>query len=193
MKWLKERDELIAQTEAFVKSVSARRPAAASPVPPKAAPIGNPFSDVATRAQQVAARLQDENPANPGIANAGPSDTRLLVSSPPQVAERPSSPTPALGTTSKPIPAPKALPVEDAALAQPIEIERVEPSAELPHAEPPAIKAFARGEVRQEIQNRVAAFQANQHRFQREREAYYNAVLTRARSTADGIPDNPQS
>jgi hypothetical protein len=83
------------------------------------------------------------------------------------------------------------LPVEDSVSAQPIEL--VEPPAASPRAEPPPIKAFARGEVRQEIQNRVAAFQANQHRFQREREAYYNSVLTKARSTGEDFPGSSRS
>jgi hypothetical protein len=150
MKWLKERDELIAQTEAFVKSVTARRPqAAVSPVPAQSAPIENPFSHVAARP---------------------------TLSSP--------APTP----PPEPLSSPKPLPVEDLALPQPIEY--LEQLAASPRAEPPPIKAFARGEVRQEILNRVAAFQANQHRFQREREAYYDAVLTKARSTAhDGADD----
>jgi hypothetical protein len=83
------------------------------------------------------------------------------------------------------------LPVEDSVSAQPIEL--VEPPVASPRAEPPPIKAFARGEVRQEIQNRVAAFQANQHRFQREREAYYNSVLTKARSTGEDFPGSSRS
>jgi hypothetical protein len=153
MKWLKERDELIAQTEAFVKSVTARRPqAAASPVPAQSAPIENPFSHVAAR---------------------------------PTFSSR--APTPPPGPLSLPNP----VPVEDLAPPQPI--EHVEQFAALPRAEPPPIKAFARGEVRQEIQNRVAAFQANQHRFQREREAYYNAVLTKARLTAHDGTDERRS
>ena len=46
-------------------------------------------------------------------------------------------------------------------------------------------------DVRKEIQSRVAAFQAHQHRFQREREAYFNSVLTQARSTIEGESDAP--
>ncbi len=62
-----------------------------------------------------------------------------------------------------------------------------------PRAEPAPTNPFAEGEVRKEIQSRVAAFRANQHRFQREREAYYNAVLTKARSTGQDNPDNSSS
>ncbi len=45
--------------------------------------------------------------------------------------------------------------------------------------------------MRKEIQSRVAAFRAHQHRFQREREAYFNSVLTQARSTIEGESDAP--
>ncbi len=153
MKWLKERDELIAQTEAFVKSVTARRPAdaaaAKSPIRP-AAPIENPF---------VAARPAP--PVSPPVAPA------------------------------KPVPA-QPLPIESVAPVQPVS-QVVPPEPLPPRVEPPPTIAFAEGEVRKEIQSRVAAFRANQHRFQREREAYYNAVLTKARSTGQDTSDNSSS
>jgi hypothetical protein len=147
MKWLKERDELIAQTEAFVKSVTARRPEAAAAMNTvRSAPIENPFAPVVAR------------------------------------------PVPA---APAPTPPAKPLPIENVALVQPAaQLEQPEAS---PRAEPPPVIAFAEGEVRKEIQSRVAAFRANQHRFQREREAYYNSVLTKARSTTDRTPDSSSS
>jgi hypothetical protein len=154
MKWLKERDELIAQTEAFVKSVTARRPdavAAKNAVKP-AASIENPFAPVAARPAP---------PASPPVALA------------------------------KPVPA-QPLPIEGLAPAQPAAPVEL-PEALPPRAEPAPLIAFAEGDVRKEIQSRVAAFRANQHRFQREREAYYNAVLTRARSTGQDSSDNSSS
>ncbi|WP_244548931.1 hypothetical protein [Bradyrhizobium canariense] len=45
--------------------------------------------------------------------------------------------------------------------------------------------------MRKEIQSRVAAFQAHQHRFHREREAYFNSVFTRVRSVIDNDPKTP--
>jgi hypothetical protein len=159
MKWLKERDELIAQTEAFVKSVTARRAEVAAKPVQRTTPIENSSAQISAA----------------------------------EVSARPMSSSPAPASAPKPLSIPTPFPIEDSVSARPIEvvqpIELAEQSAASPGAEPPPIKAFARGEVRQEIQNRVAAFQANQHRFQREREAYYNAVLTKARSTADGLPD----
>lgn len=77
------------------------------------------------------------------------------------------------------------------------------PTAELPAPKLPSIKPpsaegapsandalqkeeASQTDVRKEIESRVAAFQAHQHRFAREREAYFNSVLTKARSALDG-------
>ena len=51
-------------------------------------------------------------------------------------------------------------------------------------------------DVRQEIRGRVAAFRAHQELFHRERDAYYNSVLTRVRAAtghASGAPDDQPS
>lgn len=48
--------------------------------------------------------------------------------------------------------------------------------------------AFRR-EVREEIQSRVAAFRAHQQHFEREREAYFNAVLAKTRATMGRQPN----
>ena len=67
--------------------------------------------------------------------------------------------------------------------AAPIEaIKFVEPPASTPfniQAPRPTVS----GEVRTEIQNRVANFRANQQRFTREREAYCRATIARMRVT----------
>lgn len=137
MKWSKERDSLIAQTKAFVQSVSGRKPQLAPesaavkpvadrPVPVGPAPIENPFAALVS------------NPA----ANA---------------------------------------PIENVASVEPV--AKVERASDLP----------AQSEVRREIQTRIAAFQAHQHRFNREREAYFNSVLTKVRSAIANGPDAPTS
>jgi hypothetical protein len=142
MKWSKERDDLIAQTKAFVLSVSGRKPqavpaaasvqsVAATPPPIKPPPIENPFAELASK------------PA----ANA---------------------------------------PIEHFVSVEPV--AKVEKASHLPPASAPA-----QSEVRREIQTRIAAFQAHQHRFHREREAYFNSVLTKARSAIENGPDVPTS
>ena len=61
------------------------------------------------------------------------------------------------------------------------EIERVERPVEIvPTARPSPV---LRSEVREEIQGRVAAFRAHQQLFHRERDAYFNSVLTRVRAS----------
>ena len=49
----------------------------------------------------------------------------------------------------------------------------------------------AQSEVRREIEGRVAAFRAHQQLFHRERDAYFNSVLAKARMAADSRPKPP--
>jgi hypothetical protein len=127
MTWSKMRDDLIAQTTAFVQSVNgAKQPLTPQPLPVRTVQIEDPFAELV-----------------PGpVANTAPSDNSVV--------------------------------------AEPI--ERAEQADDLP----PTLS-----EVRREIQTRVAAFQAHQHRFHREREAYFNSVLTKVRSDIEKGPDAP--
>jgi hypothetical protein len=134
MKWATERDNLIAQTRAFVQSVT------------------SPHAETAT----VAIRPL-ENPF--AIAKPAPAERVASI---------------------KPIE--KATPVEK---VKPIE-KVAEPANILKPVAPPSIRMLPQSDARKEIQNRIAAFQAHQARFQRERDTYFNAVLTKARATADG-------
>jgi hypothetical protein len=126
MTWLKMRDDLIAQTKAFVQSVNGgKQPLPPQPAPVRTIPIEDPFAGLVSEP----------------IANTAPSEKSVA--------------------------------------AEPI--ERTEQTGRLP----------ALSEVRREIQTRVAAFQAHQHRFHREREAYFNSVLTKVRSDIEKDPDAP--
>ena len=71
-------------------------------------------------------------------------------------------------------------------------IEKGEQTA-IPLLEAPPFRVLPHSEVRREIQNRVAAFQAHQHRFHREREAYFKSVLTKVRSAIENGPDTPSA
>jgi hypothetical protein len=46
-------------------------------------------------------------------------------------------------------------------------------------------RTLPRSEIRKEFQSRIAAFQAHQHRFHRERDAYFTSVLTKVRSAIE--------
>ena len=70
-------------------------------------------------------------------------------------------------------PVANVVPSEKSVAAEPI-VRRKQTSG------PPPLPA--QSEVRKEIQTRIAAFQAHQHRFHREREAYFNSVLAKVRS-----------
>jgi hypothetical protein len=111
MKWTKERDLLIAQTMAFVQSITGKKP------------------ETETRAE---ARIEFT-----------PVDEI-------EKAERP--------VEIVPVPRPSPLP---------------------------------RSEIREEIQGRVAAFRAHQQLFHRERDAYFNSVLTKVRTSIGSQPKAP--
>jgi hypothetical protein len=135
MTWSKMRDDLIAQTKAFVQSVNgAKQPLTPQPVPVRTVPIEDRFAELVSEP----------------VANTALSET--------SVAAEPIEPAEQADDLSPPAPSPR----------------------------PPALS-----EVRREIQTRVAAFQAHQHRFHREREAYFNAVLTKVRSDIEKGPDAP--
>jgi len=152
MKWQKERDDLIAQTKAFVQSVTGRTPhAVLGPLFNKAAPAG----------PAPAAPVGEPESENPGPRYPIPGE---FIDAKSQGSSGSSSP-----------------PGDNA-------IEPVEPTIGLLAANGPA-----QSDVRKEIQARVAAFQAHQHRFHREREAYFNAVLTKARSAPENGSDVPSS
>ena len=51
--------------------------------------------------------------------------------------------------------------------------------------------AIVGGEVRTEIQTRLANFRAHQERFQREREEYFSATLARTRAAIAAASDTP--
>jgi|SRR4051812_36178546 hypothetical protein len=69
------------------------------------------------------------------------------------------------------------------------EIEKVERPIQIVQAA--RSSAAPRCGAREEIQDRVAAFRAHQQLFNRERDAYYNAVLTRVRDSIRNQPNPP--
>jgi hypothetical protein len=114
MKWIRERDALIAQTMAFVQSVTGKK------------------EDV----------LQPGAPADSPAASVG-------------------------------IIAVEALPLKTVA----VEIEPLQPPPQ-----PQAPPARAIGDFRSEMQARIANFRKHQERFEREREEYCAATLTKLRA-----------
>jgi len=172
MKWAKERDSLIAQTKAFVSSVIAWR-ADNAPPPDSVQPVAieNPFAvRLREELEQIESveRLDAEEAAEP--AQALP-----MAELPPlrSAQSEPTSPDPASPDV------PSLTPPSVSGAPQEPDTPQ---NADTPQKEDPAVQ----NDIRKEIQSRVAAFQAHQHRFAREREAYFNSVLTKARSALDG-------
>ena len=148
MKWIKERDLFIAQTMAFVQSVTGKKPAAEARVAPR---------DVLFQSPQVQSSLAQSAPLDETLAQDRPVDTFDTEAS--QTA---------------------------AAQAGTLKIETAQSTLSSP----------AISDVRQEIRGRVAAFRAHQELFHRERDAYYNSVLTRVRAAtghASRAPDDQPS
>ncbi len=122
MRWMRERDALIAQTLAFVQSVAGKKNHAGEPSP----------------------RFAPEQPQQ----DAGP-----LGTEPPHSAEA------------------------------------VEPAESLSAPQPPVVSS----DLKAELKARIASFRAHQERFNREREEYFSATLTRLRaSIRDAPPPRPR-
>jgi hypothetical protein len=83
-----------------------------------------------------------------------------------------------------------SVPSEPAVSLEPI--DQIEQTS-MPVLDVPPARVLPQSDVRREIQNRVAAFQAHQHRFHREREAYFKSVLTKVRSAIENGPDAPSA
>jgi hypothetical protein len=136
MEWVKERDLLIAQTQAFVQSVANRKLGTRN--------LDSWKSDV--RKPDVGkpdAWKPDAEPATKPRLEAAPIDATKFVEPPPRL---------------------------------PFSV--------------PAPRISVSGDVRAEIQNRVASFRAHQQRFERERNEYCSATLARARVVVgdDSVP-----
>jgi len=168
MKWAKERDSLIAQTRAFVNSVIAWK---TDTTPPSGSvepvTIENAFAD---RLREEFEQIDAPEKLEEAVEKS-------------ETEEKAAEPVQALPMTELPAP-PKTL-----LLAPPA-------GDALQKRDTPRKEATVHSDVRKEIETRVAAFQAHQRRFAREREAYFNSVLTKARSSLnhdDGDRSEPSA
>lgn len=183
MKWMKERDLLIAQTMAFVQSVTGKAPVAAKTieapreVAAPAAPRSVETFDVETFGVETVEvetfnietlNVETVEPARPA-ASALPVIALPLVQMPPVLT--PPAVTPAA-----------AVEVQRRTVQTPI----IEVSAQAPRAMPspiPFARLDLRGDFQSEIRARVASFRAHQERFNREREAYCTATMAKVHAT----------
>jgi hypothetical protein len=168
MTWKEERDALIAQTMAFVQSVTGK-PADfaqfALPVVPAGTPAP-PQPAVTARGVPAAAERPSAAPADPaGQRGAQPRDSELqgTVGRPDSV--RVGSPQPGLSVPGPARAAPIA-PERFTSIAAQLDLQR---------------------DMQAEIRSRVARFRAHQERFNRERQEYFSAELARLKASATGI------
>ena len=139
MKWMKERDLLIAQTMAFVQSVAGKK------------------------ATAEAREIPREALTEPTLIKSTPAG---------EIAE-----------------------VKPRAETAPIETQRIETlqieTLQIETAQSARPSPLRVSDIRQEIRGRVAAFRAHQELFHRERDDYYNSVVTRLRASTDHAPKAP--
>jgi hypothetical protein len=173
MKWAKERDGLIAQTRAFVNSVIAWK-ADTMPSPgAEAQPVAIENTFAVTPAVTLPEHAEQVEPAE---------ELEVI-----EAVETAAAVEPAQALPIAELPSPKFAPPKP----QPLSAQAPEfQSTERPLAKDAQKQDTMQVDVRKEIQGRVAAFQAHQQRFAREREAYFKSVLTKARSALDGKRDD---
>jgi hypothetical protein len=160
MKWMKERDLLIAQTMAFVQSVTGKAPEATQTF---SAPVAL-FSVETSEATRTVTTFP-ETAALPDIAALA--DIKALLAETPVVAQGPRE-------ISREISKEASREVTGEA---PREIPR---PAAFAHPD-------LREDFQSEIRARVASFRANQERFSREREAYCSATMAKVHAALKDI------
>jgi hypothetical protein len=159
MKWMKERDLLIAQTMAFVQSVTGKAPDTGNGFVPPAAP---PPLTVFAPARRDPVTLAD------GASAA--------------VHEKPVLPSPPVVTAKAATPVPAQVQPSSLAAPAPVSPPRLDIAAEA-LAPAPSWSLLPRPDLREDFQSeiraRVASFRAHQERFTREREAYCAATMAK--------------
>ncbi|WP_375775359.1 hypothetical protein ACE103_25655 [Bradyrhizobium sp. ma5] len=179
MKWMKERDLLIAQTMAFVQSVKGKLPDAEEPAHARrtaAAPAPLP----ATAAAVIEAAF----------------DAELAFDAKPAVEAKPAleiEPTAEVERVVMPPPLPVPTVLEGLSPAPPpltVTVVEVPP----PPAQPPQFaKLDISGDFGSEVRERVANFRAQQQRFLREREEYCTTTMAKVRAAIRDNSDLPRS
>jgi hypothetical protein len=162
MSWKRERDGLIAQTLAFVQSVTGKRDGT-SPAEPIAA---------------LSSEAEARDRPSVGAAALMAVDTALGAAAPSVV-----SPSVVSGAARSAAPSVVARVTSEPAKITP-EIPPAPP--QLPR------RPIIQSEMANEIRDRVASFRAHQQRFTREREEYFAATLARLRASIKDTPPPPR-
>lgn len=168
MKWMRERDLLIAQTLAFVESVTGKLPASDKTT-------AMPAAVTAAATSPVAATPPVETPKSIRITPPLADEAHPPADEIPPVVEM--SPSLVEQVLPLPLPVEPALPIEE---ALPV-VAQDEPTPS------PVIAAVSpidlRVDFQSEIRARVASFRAHQERFSREREAYCSTTMAKVHAS----------
>jgi hypothetical protein len=155
MKWMRERDLLIAQTMAFVQSVTGKMPEAEKTVT---------TSTVTTSVALLSVERSETIRPAAALPGATLSDIRSLLAETPPAAQ-----------------APGEIPRE-ISREVPRDVSRAEMLREISKPAPFA-QLDLREDFQAEIRVRVANFRAHQERFNREREAYCSATMAKVHAS----------
>jgi hypothetical protein len=171
MTWKEERDALIAQTMAFVQSVTGKPVDFAQfelPAVPTRTPV-TPHQVATARAAPAATSLASTTePAAPRGGNGhGETPVPAQIAEPATATAHPSAAS-AASASSRPGP---VLPERFTSIASQLELQR---------------------DMQTEIRTRVARFRAHQERFNRERQEYFSATLARLKASGAGTNVLPE-
>ena len=159
MKWMKERDLLIAQTMAFVQSVKGKLPDAELPAPAR---------QTAPPAAQPTATPPAATPAPAALPTAAEQALAEAIAT--------FSVKPAAEVRAAVVPPPSPLAVT---------VVEVPPQpAQLPHF----ARLDISGDFGSEVRERVANFRAQQQRFLKEREEYCTTTMAKVRAAINELP-----
>jgi len=179
MKWMKERDLLIAQTMAFVQSVTGKKPDALmfadAPEATKATTATTAVVDIATMVNETTVVSE---PAKSEPPKSEPSKSEPPKSEPSKSGPSKSGPSKSEPSRFEPVKAapPNSAPLNSAP-SGPIQVLRAEPPVD----------------VQSEIKARIANFRAHQERFLRERDEYCSATMTKVRAALRENIEPPRS
>ncbi|WP_298373038.1 hypothetical protein [uncultured Bradyrhizobium sp.] len=185
MKWMKERDLLIAQTMAFVQSVKGKLPDAELPAAaPRAAVPPAPAPLPATAATTVEAAFETK----PALEAKSAFEEKPAFEAKPALEIKPAAEVQRV-VMPPPLPVPTVLEGLPPA-PPPLTVTVVEVPPPLP---PQFAKLDISGDFGSEVRERVANFRAQQQRFLREREEYCTTTMAKVRAAIRDNSDLPRS
>ncbi|MGF6307981.1 hypothetical protein ABIB82_001788 [Bradyrhizobium sp. i1.8.4] len=186
MKWMKERDLLIAQTMAFVQSVKGKLPDAELPRSAQRTPASPAVESAPAPPPAIPAAVTE---ANAALEIKAALETRAAFEIMAALEITPAAETRVV--MPPPLPVPTVLEgLPPAPLPLTVTVVEVPP----PPVQPPQFaKLDISGDFGSEVRERVANFRAQQQRFLREREEYCTTTMAKVRAAIRDNSELPRS